>query len=221
MTGAPVAFGSREGGMDRRSFVGRTVAVGAAVWAAPSVISMEPVAAAVGSCAGVSVHEFSSGLDGWTIDNEWGDGVNGLWNHNVDAGRDGGSLHYGRGVGGTYRTGSSRNSGRVYSPEFLMPATGPFVLKFTLWRQVETVKNGSDRLTLRILGPPNASLYSVSSVGDTSGFENHTITLPNGVKGRTIRLQFEFDTRDGKNNDHEGIYIGRFELNACPPPGGG
>ncbi len=211
----------RDVGMNRRAFFGRTAAVGAAAWAIPTVISMEPVAAAMGSCAGVTVHEFSSGLDGWTIDNDWGDGVTGLWNHNGEASRDGGSLHYGRGTGGTYRTGSNRSSGRVYSPEFLMPDSGPFVLKFTVWRQVETVKSGADRLSLRILGPPNASLYSVASVGDTSGFESHTITLPNGVKGRTIRLQFEFDTRDGKNNDHEGIYIGRFELNACPPPGGG
>ena len=205
--------------MGRRAFLGRTTAAAAAVWAAPTVTSMEPVAAAVGSCAGVTVHEFTSGLEGWTIDNDWGDGVTGLWNHNTEAARDGGSLHYGRGTGGTYQTGSSRSSGRVFSPEFDMPGTGPHTIKFSLWRRVEVQKKNNDRLTLRILGPPNAMLYSVASTGDTNGFEHHTITLPNSVNGRTLRFQFEFDTRDGNNNDFEGVYIGRFEITACPRVG--
>jgi hypothetical protein len=205
--------------MGRRAFLGRTVAVGAAIWSAPTVISMDPVAAAVGSCSGTSVHEFTTGLDGWTIDNEWGGGVTGLWNHNTEATRDGGSLHYGRGTAGTYQTGASRNSGRVYSPAFEMGSTGPHTIKFTVWRQVEAAKKGNDRLSLRILGPPNAMLYSVASTGDTSGFESHTITLPNSVRGRTLQFQFEFDTRDGNNNGYEGIYIGRFEINACPTVG--
>jgi hypothetical protein len=202
--------------MGRRAFLGRTASVGALAWAAPTVISMDPVAAATGSCSGITVHEFATGLEGWTIDNEWGGGVTGLWNHNTEASRDGGSLHYGRGTGGTFQTGSSRSSGRVYSPEFEMGGSGPHTIKFAVWRQVETEKKGNDRLSLRILGPPNAMLYSVASTGDTDGFEHHTITLPNSVKGRTLRFQFEFDTRDGNNNDYEGIYLGRFEITACP-----
>jgi hypothetical protein len=206
--------------MGRRAFLGRSAAAGAAVWAVPTVISMDPVAAAVGSCSLISVCEFTDGLEGWTIDNAWGTGVAGLWNRNTEDSRDGGSLHYGRGTGGTYQTGNSRSSGRAYSPEFEMSATSPNSLKFTIWRQVETEKNGNDRVVLRILGPQNSLLYSVASIGDTNGFENHTVTLPNSSQGRTLRFQFEFDTRDGKNNDYEGIYIGRFEVTGCPPPGG-
>jgi len=207
--------------MGRRAFLGRSAVAGAAVWAVPSVISMDPVAAAVGSCSGVTVCEFNTGLEGWTIDNSWGDGVNGLWNHNTEASRDGGSLHYGRGTSGNYQTGSNRNSGRVYSPEFELSSTGPNTVKFTVWREVETQDPGYDRLRLRLIGPPNSVVYSVASIGNTNGFESHTITLPNGARGRTVRFQFDFDTRDGLYNDHEGIYIGRFEVNACPPPGGG
>ena len=219
MTGARAPSPVTPSTMGRRTFLGRTAAAGAAVWAVPTVISMDPVSAAVGSCSGISVCEFTNGLEGWTIDNEWGGGVAGLWNHNTEATRDGGSLHYGRGTAGTYQTGSSRNSGRVYSPEFEMSSTGPNTIKFTVWRQVEGEKKGNDRLSLRILGPQNSLLYSVASTGDTNGFENYTITLPNSTNGRTLRFQFEFDTRNGNNNDYEGIYIGRFEITACPTLG--
>ena len=173
MTGARAPSPVTPSTMGRRTFLGRTAAAGAAVWAVPTVISMDPVSAAVGSCSGISVCEFTNGLEGWTIDNEWGDGVAGLWNHNTEATRDGGSLHYGRGTAGTYQTGSSRNSGRVYSPEFEMSSTSPNTIKFTVWRQVEGEKKGNDRLSLRILGPPNSLLYSVASTGDTNGLELH------------------------------------------------
>lgn len=203
--------------MGRRAFLGRTAAAGAAVWAAPSVISMDPVAAAVGSCSGVTVHEFTTGLDGWTIDNSWGSGVNGLWRHNNEASRDGGSLHYGRGTNGDFETGWSRSSGRVYSPEFEIPSSGTNTVRFSVWREVEIEDPGYDRLRLRILGSPSRTLYEVSSIGDTNGFETYTITIPSSYNGDTVRFQFDFDTRDGNYNDYEGIYIGRFEVTACPP----
>jgi len=206
--------------MGRRAFLGRSAAAGAAVWAVPTVISMDPVAAAVGSCSGVSVCEFTSGLEGWTIDNSYGSGVNGLWNHNTEASRDGGSLHYGRGTGGNYRTGNSRNTGRVLSPDFDIPSTGTNTVKFTVWREVETQDPGYDRFRLRIIGSSTTVLYEVSSIGDTSGFESHTITIPSSFNGQTVQFQFDFDTRDGLYNNHEGVYVGRFEVTACPPPGG-
>ncbi|MEZ5245934.1 MAG: hypothetical protein R2707_12620 [Acidimicrobiales bacterium] len=219
MTGVRAPLPVTSSTMGRRTFLGRTALAGAAVWAAPTVISMDPVAAAVGSCSGVSVCEFSSGLEGWTIDNSWGSGVNGLWNHNTEASRDGGSLHYGRGTNGNFRTGNNRNSGRVLSPEFEIPSTGPNTVKFTVWREVEKQDPGYDRLRLLILGSSTNTLYQVSSIGDTSGFESYTITIPSSFNGQTVRFQFDFDTRDGLYNDHEGIYVGRFEVTACPPAG--
>jgi hypothetical protein len=219
MTGVRAPLPVTSSMMGRRGFLGRTALVGAAVWAAPTVISMDPVAAAVGSCSGVTVCEFTSGLEGWTIDNSWGSGINGLWKHNTEASRDGGSLHYGRGTGGNYRTNNNRNSGRVLSPDFEIPSTGPNTVRFTVWREVEQQDPGYDRFRLRILGSSTTTLYEVASIGNTSGFEAYTITIPSSFNGQTVQFQFDFDTRDGLYNNHEGIYVGRFEVTACPPAG--
>ena len=189
------------------------------MWAVPTVISVDPVAAAVGSCSGTSVCEFTTGLEGWTIDNSYGSGINGLWNHNTEASRDGGSLHYGRGTGRNYRTGNSRNSGRVLSPDFVIPSTGVNTVVFTVWREVEAQDPGYDRFRFRIIGSSTSTLYTVSSIGNTSGFESHTITIPASFNGQTVQFQFDFDTRDGLYNNHEGVYVGRFEVTACPPAG--
>lgn len=221
MTGVPAPSPTSHLSMGRRSFLSRTAAVGVAAWAVPTVLSTDPVAAATGSCSGTSICEFTTGLEGWTIDNSWGSGTTGLWNHNTEGSRDGGSLHYGRGTGGNFETGNSRNSGAVTSPDFEIPSTGTNTVKFTVWREVEVQDPGYDRLRLRILGSPNQTLYNVSSIGDTSGFETHTITIPSSYNGDTVSFRFDFDTRDGNYNEHEGIYIGRFEVTACPPAGAG
>lgn len=206
------------GSMGRRAFVGRTAAAGAAAWVAPSILTSDRIAAATGSCTGgVSVCEFTSGLDGWTIDNSWGSGITGLWKHNTEASRGAGSLHYGRGTTGDYRTGNNRNSGRVRSPEFQIPLTGPNQVEFTVWREVESQDAGYDRLRLRIIGSSSQTLYSASSIGNTSGFETETWAIPASFNDQVVRFQFDFDTRDGLYNRHEGIYIGRFEVTACPP----
>ena len=121
----------------RRAVVGRTAGVSVAVWAAPAVFTSDRLAAATGSCiSSTSTCEFSTGLEGWTIDNTFGPGVNGLWNHSTD--RDSGALHYGRGIGGNYRTGNNRNSGAVTSGSFDLPSTGPLTVTFTVFRDVET-----------------------------------------------------------------------------------
>jgi hypothetical protein len=130
-------------------------------------------------------------------------------------------LHYGRGTSGRDVTGSSRNTGRVYSPEFEIPNTGANTVRFSVWREVEVQDPGYDRFRLLILGASSQTLYSVSSIGNTTGFENYTISIPAGFNGQTVRFQFDFDTRDGLYNDQEGVYIGRFEVTACPPAGAG
>lgn len=219
MTGPRVP--SQASTMGRQSFLGRTAAASVATWAVPQVLSTDPVAAATGSCSGVSVCEFTFGLEGWTIDNPWGFGINGLWNHNTEASRDGGSLHYGRGTSGNYQTGSSRNSGWVYSPDFEIPSNGTNEVPFTVWREVETQDPGYDRFRLRILGNTSQTLYSVASIGNTSGFESHTSAIPAGFNGQTVQFQFDFDTCDGLYNDHEGVYVGRFDVDACQPAGAG
>ena len=205
--------------MGRRAFVARSAAAGVAAWAVPTVLAMDPVAAATGSCNGLSVCEFTTGLEGWTIDNSWGSGTTGLWGHNSEASRDGGSLHYGRGTNRNYRTGNNRNSGAVQSPQFEIPAAGPNTVTFSVWREVEQQDPGYDRFRLLILGTTTQVLYQVSSIGNTVGFETYTITVPSTYNGQTVRFQFDFDTRDGQYNRHEGIYVGRFQVTACQPAG--
>ena len=182
---------------------------------------MEPVAAATGSCPGIAVHEFGSGLEDWTIFNSSGGGGPGLWRHNSDPNRDGGSLHYGRGVTGNYVTGG-RNSGRVRSPNYRIPSTGLHSIRFTVFRDVENRPPGNhDLLQLTTQqGGPSEVLWAAGSDGGTGGvFERHTVTIPSHLNGKNVRFRFEFDTVDGLNNGGEGIYIGRFEITACPQDG--
>ena len=196
--------------------------MGAVAWTAPSVLSTTPVAAATGSCAGgTTICEFATGLDGWVIDNGFGPGRNGLWTHNTEASRDGGSLHYGRGASGTYRVGNNRSSGAVTSPLYVMPSSGANRVAFTVFREVETWTNDNyDILRLSILGPTNQVLWSAGSDGGTGGlFETHNVAIPASFDGQDVAFRFDFDTVDGLYNNFEGIYIGRFYVTACDVPG--
>ena len=204
--------------MERRAFLARSAAAGAAAWAVPEVLSMDPVAAAVGSCPGLAVYEFVGGLDGWTIFNSWGPGAAGLWGQNSEIDRDGGSLHYGRGSAGNYDTGG-RNSGRIRSPNYSVPSEGVNSVTFTVMRDVELRAGGEhDLLQLTTQqGSKSEVLWSAGSDGGTGGqFEFHIVTIPAHLNGNNVRFHFEFDTVDGLNNDGEGIYIGRFEITGCP-----
>lgn len=204
--------------MGRRNFLGRTVAASAAMWAAPTVLSSPPVAAAAGSCSSISVFEFTGGLEGWKRFNNWPQGADGLWGHNSEESRDGGSLHYGRGTSGDYVT-AGRNSGRVRSPQFDIPVTGSNRITFTVFREVDNrATEDFDVLTLSTQGGgPSEVLWSAGSDGGTGGvFESHTVPIPTKFNGSSMRFQFAFDTVDDLSNNHEGIYIGRFEVSACP-----
>ena len=191
-----------------------------AVWAAPAVFTSDRLAAATGSCiSSTSTCEFSTGLEGWTIDNTFGPGVNGLWNHSTD--RDSGALHYGRGIGGNYRTGNNRNSGAVTSGSFDLPSTGPLTVTFTVFRDVETwTNNNYDVLRFSILGSvSNQTLWSAGSDGGTGGvFQTINVAIPAAFLGDTVQFRFDFDTVDGLFNNFEGIYIGRIVVPACPTP---
>ncbi len=206
--------------LDRRAFVRRTAAASATAWVAPSIISTTPVAAAVGSCvSGVSLCDFSTGLDGWVIDNNFGPGRPGLWTHNAEASRGSGSLHYGRGTSGNYRTRNRRNSGAITSPSFDMPASGSNTVRFSVFREVETWPTSVfDVLRLSILGTAtNQVLWSAGSDGGTGGvFVTITVNLPATFDGDTVQFRFDFDTVDGLYNNFEGIYIDWFEVTACP-----
>lgn len=202
LTGADV------GNSSRRDLLKKGLVAGGIAWTAPVVTTLaQPLAAATGSSGGSYTYCFDDGTtEGWTIDNTAGVG-NGLWNVANDRSVSASfSLHYGTGTGGNYVTGG-RNSGSVTSPSFTVPATGPVLLEFDVWREVETYANGNwDEFSVSIL-PAGTTLYSVARDGGTGGvFEHITIDLA-GFAGDTVQLSFFFDTADANFNTFEGIYV--------------
>ena len=203
----------------RRDLVKRGAVATGAIWAAPAILSFDPVAAAAGSTPNSYTYCFDDGTtEGWTIDNTAGAG-NGLWQ--VNSGRSVSpsfSLHYGNGVGGTYQTGNSRNAGTVTSPSVTIPAVGPVILEFEVRREVETYPSGTwDEFSVSIL-PSGDTLYSRSRDGGTGGvFENVTIDLA-AYAGDTVQIVLAFDTRDGAFNNFEGIWVDNITVPGASAP---
>ena len=192
----------------RRDLLKKGLVAGGIVWTAPVVTTLNtPLAAATGSSGGSYTYCFDDGTtEGWTIDNTAGAG-GGLWNVSNDRSVSASfSLHYGTGTGGDY-TGGGRNSGSVTSPTFTVPTSGPVLLEFDIWREVEVFGSGTwDEFSVSIL-PAGTTLYAVSRDGGTGGvFEHVTIDLA-GFAGQTVQLSFFFDTGDGSFNNFEGIYV--------------
>lgn len=201
----------------RRRMIKHSLVAAGVAWTAPVVSTIrQPVAAAVGSGSCPYTWCFDTGTtEGWTIVN----GLTGLWN--VNNGRSVSpsfSLHYGRGVGGTYDT-VGRNSGTVVSPLIAIPVSGGN-LTFNLWRQVETFGSGTwDEFTVRIL-PGNAVIYARSRDGGTGGvFVPVNLSL-NAYAGTSIQIVFGFDTKDGANNNFEGVYVDDVTVPCVSPPPG-
>jgi hypothetical protein len=53
---------------------------------------------------------------------------------------------------------TTRNTGRVLSPDLEIPSTGTNTVKSTVWREVEVQDPGYVRFRLRILGSSNSTL---------------------------------------------------------------
>jgi len=182
---------------------------GGLAWTAPVVTTLQqPLAAATGSSGGAFLYCFDDGTtEGWAIDNNAGVG-NGLWNVSSARSPSGSfSLHYGTGTGGNFVGTGGRNSGSVTSPSFTVPSSGPVLLEFDIWREVEVFGSGTwDEFSVSIL-PAGTTLYAVSRDGGTGGaFEHITIDLA-GFAGQTVQLSFFFDTGDANFNTFEGIYV--------------
>lgn len=190
-----------------------------AIWAAPAIVSFDPVAAAAGSTPNSYTYCFDDGTtEGWTIDNTAGAG-GGLWN--VNSGRSVSpsfSLHYGNGVGGTYQTGNARNAGTVTSPSVTIPPVGPVLLEMEVRRTVETYPSGTwDEFSVSIL-PSGDTLYARSRDGGTGGvFESISIDLA-AYAGSTVQIVLAFDTGDGAFNNFEGIWVDNITVPGASAP---
>jgi len=150
------------------------------------------------------------------------------------------ALYYGDTVAKTYDTPGTFNFGEATSPAIAIPADGWVFLTFELFLSTEfddTVPelyynplsiDFFEVLVIENLGNPSTQkktqVWSSHNVLGTTGGQ----FLPVGVDlsdfaGRTVWLQFRFDTSDDADNQHEGVYLDDIEVTwstatpECPP----
>ena len=169
----------------------------------------EPVAAATGSISGIAFWCFDSATtEGWTIDNSAGAG-RGLWQ--LDNGRSVSpsySLHFGKGVGGNYRTGR-RTAGTVTSPTITLAPEGTVELEFDVWREVETYPDGEwDEFAVTIASSGSSTVvYSRASDGGTNGVFEHVVIDVSAWAGQSVEIVLSFDSKDRNFNRYEGVWV--------------
>lgn len=210
-----------DGRTGRRDLLKKGAVATGVIWAAPAILSFDPVAAASGSTANGYMYCFDAGTtEGWTIDNTAGAG-NGLWNVSSDRSSSPNfSLHFGRGSGSDYNIGT-RTAGTVTSPSFTVPTVGPVRLEMQVWREVENYTSGNwDEFSVSIL-PSGDTLYARSRDGGTSGvFEAVSIDL-DAYRGVTAQIVLSFDSQDASFNNYEGIYVDDINVPGASAPMGG
>jgi subtilisin-like proprotein convertase family protein len=150
-------------------------------------------------------------LDGFTIDNNIGAAVAGLWHLSTGRGNDPGhssddSMYFGTREtstgGGTYDVGDT--AGRITSPSISVPAAA--VLSFNYFLKTERF-GGVDLPSVLISansGPFNPQ--SISLNANSQSFQIASLDL-NAFRGQNIQVRFEFDTVDATSNNFEGWYI--------------
>ena len=111
----------------------------------------------------------------------------------------------------------------LISPAIVLPdLPGGHVASFWLWSDVEPLSTGGtderDVLTVSVKDliegiswPLSSSLYVGKSTG--GAWQQMAIDLT-PWQGKTISLRFSFDTLDGSDNHHEGVYIDELRIEA-------
>jgi len=143
--------------------------------------------------------------EGWT--------ATGLWNITDQCGSDAceGSLfaYYGQTSTCTYNTGST-TTGSLMSPEITLPALeqgGSITLTYCSRRTTESLQT-YDLTRVRV----NGTIID-QPVGNNADWQTRTVNL-GAYAGQTIRLDFNFDSRDGILNDFLGWQIDNIRVTA-------
>lgn len=101
-------------------------------------------------------------------------------------------------------------SGSLYTPAVTLPAGSAIRVSFRLWQDVEPL-GGYDRLSLSVIADTQAGSVKSLVWDRPSSFPDmmaQTVSLDlSGYSGRTVRLEFRFDSIDAVSNSGRGIYI--------------
>lgn len=127
------------------------------------------------------------------------------------------SLYYGNPGTLDYATGDSANSGSAWSPGVMLPAGARTTLRFWVWMDVETSENldvlavsaQTDVGEFVLWEKPEALPVKVwrEVVIDISALQSHP-----------VRFRFTFDTRDGRENGGQGVYLDDIRvISTCKP----
>lgn len=146
------------------------------------------------------------------------------------------SLNFGK--DGTYNAGTTVPGAMVRSSTIAVPANGTTVVTFQLklsteWNDPTVFKVPPlgliiDRMRVGFYNPADTndktnSVWTWSSYnigGSTNGkYQSVVVVVPDSLKGKNVKLQFEFDAGTDTNNNFEGAYIDKLLVQTlCTPP---
>src|ERR1017187_902227 len=149
--------------------------------------------------------DFESGNQGFTYTAD-PDATSNLWHTTTR--RSASSSHsqyYGLEVAGDYDTGAC-NAGNLVSPPIsLVGAAGPVTLSFKYFLQTEQF-SGFDVATVLISTNAGSTWITLGTLPDSASFTTWSSDISVHI-GKTVLVEFNFDTVDNFNNSFEGWYI--------------
>lgn len=241
MDNATPQQGSSSALLDRRSVLRRLTGTAAAVWVAPSVLSISRASAATGSgCSTITAFDDGS-LQGWRVQGRgpasWQvttqQSMSG--NHSVWFGMAG-SANSLFPTQGAPSYGNGRSSGTLTSP--VTTATATDVISFDVRLAIESAAQYDVFRLFIVQGPQRQLLWDKSMGGfatgphpeDTNapwhllhsggGWTPQSITIgaPNGIDlAQPVHFEFDFQTVDRYYNRTEGIFLDNIMLPCAAP----
>jgi cysteine-rich repeat protein len=144
------------------------------------------------------------------------DGSSVLWQiDNTRAFNAPNSLYFGDIQSQSYENGTSRVQGQAQTPFFIVPANGA-TLSFRLFQATEGGTTFFDQVSVSLVGNNQDNLGTLFTQSQTT---NNTFTLvsveiPASFAGQPIRVALGFDSKDGFQNNFEGVYIDDLRIDA-------
>ncbi len=128
----------------------------------------------------------------------------------------GDKLIYNSPLQGNYATGAEANKGSATTPKWMVPTSGLSTLSFVATLEVEGVSS-YDTFTVSVLEPGKAPVI-VSSKSAIGTKPSTPVAIPLAKwAGKTIQIEFAFDTKDGNSNLTFGVVLSglKVENAAC------